>query len=316
VTPAPGAPFSKTPPSGTPEPETLGSGATVSEAARRARRRLVEAGVATPDLDARILVGHATGLDRAAMIAEGRRKLDDRTLAAIDDLVARRAGGEPVGRILGRREFWGLDFALGPDTLEPRPDSETIVEAALDVIDSRTGWDAPLRIADLGTGTGCLLIALLSELPQARGLGVDISDGAVRVARSNAETNGVAARARFVVGSWTDALDSADRSGGFDVIVANPPYIESGICGRLDREVADYDPIAALDGGADGLDAYRAILTDIARVLKPGGALIFELGQGQRAEVAALAEGAGLSVTSIRQDLAGTERALVVNKAG
>lgn len=287
-------------------------GTTLADAVRQARRTLAEAGIPSPELDARILVGHATGLDRAGLIAEGRRLLDDDTLEEIARLAARRAGGEPVGRLLGHREFWGLEFALGPDTLEPRPDSETIIEAALDFVVARFGRDAPLRIADLGTGSGCLLVALLSELPHATGIGVDIAEGAVAVARSNAAANGVSARASFVVGSWTEELESR----GFDVIVANPPYIESSACRDLDREVVDFDPVAALDGGVDGLDAYRAIVADLPRVLKPGGALIFELGQGQRRDVEGLASANGLEIGSVRCDLAGIERALTIVTPG
>ncbi|MCT8971486.1 peptide chain release factor N(5)-glutamine methyltransferase [Microbaculum marinisediminis] len=281
---------------------------TLSETVLRARRRLAAAGVATPELDARVLAGHALGLDRAAMIAEGRRTLDDEDQARIEAVISRRLQGEPVGRILGHREFWGLEFLLGPDTLEPRPDSETVVQTALDFIDAGPGREAPLRIADLGTGTGCLLVALLHELPAAYGLGVDIAAGAAGVATINAAENGVGGRAGFVVGNWLAAL----TSDGFDVIVSNPPYIPTGDRVGLAREVADHDPIAALDGGADGLDAYRAILDDAARVLKPAGGLVLELGFGQRAAVAAIAETRGLNVRRTVRDLGGVERVLDV----
>ncbi|WP_436639487.1 peptide chain release factor N(5)-glutamine methyltransferase [Microbaculum sp. FT89] len=285
-----------------------GAAPTLSEAVLQARRQLAAAGVATPDLDARLLAGHALGLDRVAMIAEGRRVLGEEDQARIEALIARRREGEPVGRILGNREFWGLEFILGPDTLEPRPDSETVVQAALEFIDAGPGRAAPLRIADLGTGTGCLLVALLSELPAAYGIGLDIAAGAAGVAMENAAANGVGGRAGFVVGDWSAAL----TTDGFDVIVSNPPYIPTGDRAGLAREVADHDPIAALDGGADGLDAYRAILADAARVLKPSGALVLELGIGQRMAVAALAEKRGLTVRRTIRDLSDVERVLEV----
>jgi release factor glutamine methyltransferase len=216
--------------------------------------------------------------------------------------------GEPVGRILGHREFWGLSFALGPETLEPRPDSETIVEAALALVDERWGRDAPLRVADLGTGTGCLLVALLSELPAAYGIGLDISAGAVSTARDNAVRNGVGARGGFAVGDWTASLAEA----GFDLVVSNPPYIPSGDCAGLAREVVEHDPIAALDGGTDGFDAYRAILGGAARILKPKGGLVLELGIGQCDAVAALATERGLIAGETRRDLGGIARALPI----
>lgn len=288
---------------------------TLSQAVLQARRRLAEAGIETPDLDARILAGHALGLDRVQMITDSRRLLDADDLNRIAALVARRLDREPVGRILGTREFWGLDFTLGPDTLEPRPDSETAVQAALDFIDSRNGGKgrgAPLHIVDLGTGTGCLLVALLSELPSAYGIGVDVSASALAVAKANARANGVGDRTGFVACDWTAALADSSEHGGFDVIIANPPYIPSSDCAGLARDVVEFDPIAALDGGADGLDAYRAILADAARVLAPSGGVVLEFGAGQREAVAALAAERGLAVGATQHDLNGIERVLVL----
>jgi len=287
----------------------MGDGAplTVSGAVLGARRRFAEAGLETPELDARVLVGHALGLDRVGMISDGNRPLTPEEGARIDALVVRRLAREPVGRILGYREFWGLRFALGPETLEPRPDSEAIVEAALDAVSAGPGRAARMRIADLGTGSGCLLVALLSELPSAFGVGIDIGPGAVRVARENAVANGVADRAGFVLSHWSDAL-----SGGFDVVVSNPPYITSEECAVLPREVAGFDPAAALDGGADGLDSYRAILDDVARVLAPSGTLVLELGAGQCEAVSRLARDRGLLPGEARRDLAGIDRALAI----
>ena len=283
-------------------------GVTVSAVARQARLQLAAAGVETPEIDARILVGHALGLSRAGLIAEASRPVSDTEADAIARFVARRAGGEPVGRILGRREFWGLDFALGPDTLEPRPDTETVVEAALDAV---RGKSEPLRILDLGTGTGCLLIALLSELPDAWGLGVDISAGAVRTARSNAAALGVAARAAFAVTDWTRCLASAGSNQGFGLIVANPPYISTRDCRSLQHEVAGWDPDRALDGGADGLDAYRAIFSDLGRLLTANGVAVVEIGRDQTAAIKGLAADHRLICRSVRRDLAGIDRALV-----
>ncbi len=281
---------------------------TISAISRQARRQLAAAGVETPEIDARILVGHALGLSRAGLIAEASRAVSDTEADAIARLVARRAGGEPVGRILGRREFWGLEFRLGPDTLEPRPDTETVVEAALDAV---AGKPEPLRILDLGTGTGCLLIALLSELPTAWGLGVDISAGALGTALSNAVALGVSARAAFAVADWTQPLAGGGRESAFGLIVANPPYIATSACRSLQWDVADWDPDRALDGGADGLEAYRAIFSDIGRLLSADGVLVVEVGHDQAAAVERLAAGHGLPCRSVRRDLGGIERALV-----
>lgn len=285
---------------------------TISAISRQARRQLAAAGVETPEIDARILVGHAVGLNRAGLIAESTRAVSDIEAEAIARLVARRAGGEPVGRILGRREFWGLEFSLGPDTLEPRPDTETVVEAALDAV---AGKSEPLRILDLGTGTGCLLIALLSELPTAWGLGVDISTGAVRTARSNAAALGLSARATFAVTDWTQPLAGGGRDSAFGLIVANPPYITTSACRSLQRDVAYWDPDRALDGGADGLDAYRAIFSDIGRLLSADGVLVVEVGHDQAVAVERLAVGHGLLCRSVRRDLGGIDRALVFGPA-
>lgn len=281
-------------------------GPTIEALARDAAAAFREAGIDTAGLDARILAGLATGLDRVGLICEARRPADAAAIERMRDLVARRLAGEPVARILGRKEFWGLDFALGPQTLVPRPDSETVVAAALARADAAHGRDAPLRIADLGTGTGCLLIALLRELPAAYGMGLDVDESALSVARANAQALGMAGRAAFVRGSWCDAL-----AGPFDVAVANPPYIPSGEIAALAPEVAGHDPRAALDGGADGLAAYRAILAGGRRMLWPGGALILELGIGQAEAVAGIARAEGLEVAGVETDMAGVARALV-----
>ena len=222
------------------------------------------------------------------------------------DLVARRADGEPVARILGRREFWGLPFALAPATLEPRPDTETVVEAALGLV---RGAGGAASILDLGTGSGCLLLALLSELPDAAGVGVDRSPAAAAAARRNARSLGLGDRARFVAGDWAEAI-----SGRFDLVVSNPPYIATEHIEALAPEVRRHDPALALDGGADGLDAYRAIVADLPRLLAPSGVAVLELGAGQRDAVAGLARAAGLVVIGSNPDLAGTPRALALGR--
>jgi len=226
--------------------------------------------------------------------------------AAFAALLRRRLAGEPVSRIAGRREFWSLSFRLGSDTLDPRPDSETVAEAALAVLPER---GAPWRLLDLGTGTGCLLLALLSERPAAFGIGLDRSPGAAATARDNARALGLAGRSAFVVGDWTAAI-----AGAFDLIVSNPPYIESGAIAGLEPGVREHDPRAALDGGRDGLDAYRAIVRDAPRLLRPGGALALEIGEGQGPAISQLLDAAGLVIVLRRHDLSGIERCLVAKK--
>jgi release factor glutamine methyltransferase len=215
--------------------------------------------------------------------------------------VRRRAAGEPLSRLRGAREFWSLDFALSPETLDPRPESETLVAAALDAVPDRA---ARLRLLDLGTGTGCLLLALLSELPNAWGLGIDRAAGAAATARANAVALGLASRAAFIVGDWGEAL-----RGGFDFVVSNPPYIPSADIPALAPEVR-HDPLRALDGGPDGLDAYRALAPDLARLLR--GTALIELGAGQAPAAARIMRTAGLDVRGTRPDLAGIDRCLVL----
>lgn len=274
-----------------------------TDAIRAAALRLEAAGVADPRLDARLLAAAALGVDARALFGRPQMPLSDAAAARLDDFVRRRAAREPVSRILGRRGFWTLDLALGPDTLDPRPDSETVVDAVLAEIGDRA---APLRILDFGTGSGCLLLALLSELPAATGLGIDASPGALAVAEANARECGLAARARFALGDWGRGL-----TGCHDAIVANPPYIPDADIAGLAPEVAQWDPRAALAGGRDGLDCYRALAPDIARLLAAGGVAAIEIGQGQGRAVAELLEAAGLSVNAVRRDLAGIERCVV-----
>ncbi len=280
---------------------------TVAGCLDAATRRLRLAGVAQPRLDAGLLLGHVLDADRATLIGHPDRRLDrgeDRRFTA---LVARRAAREPIAQLTGEREFWSLSIRVGPTVLVPRPDSETLIAAALDPLADR---GRPWRVLDLGTGSGCLLLALLSELPNARGIGVDISWDALGVARRNAARLGLADRARFVRGDWGRAL-----IGEFDIIVANPPYIADAAFADLEPEVARYEPRIALAGGADGLDCYRGLAADLDRLLAPTGTAAIEIGAGQGSAVSAILAAAGVAATGIKRDLAGIERCLVVRGA-
>jgi release factor glutamine methyltransferase len=278
----------------------------VGEALVQAARDLRDAGIERPEAEARILLEAASGRGRGQLIAFPEHVLTGEEQAAVESMVARRVAREPISRILGRREFWSLNFAVGPATLDPRPDSETLVTAVLASIPDRS---TPLDILDLGTGTGCLLLALLSELPHAKGLGIDIDAAARDTAAGNAETLGLGTRARFQLGDW-----ARDISAQFDVVVSNPPYIESPAIDGLEPEVAQFDPRGALDGGPDGLCAYRTLLPQAAQRLKSGGLMALEIGAGQGPAVRSLATGAGLSDLGSAQDLAGIERCLLFTR--
>lgn len=256
----------------------------------------------TAALDARLLVAHALGVDPAALALGDDQPIDIASEALAAALIERRIAGEPVQRIVGRSAFFGLEFEIGQDTLVPRPDSETVVEAALAFVDRIAGRDHPLALLDLGTGSGVLLLALLSQLPRARGVAVDIVPGALAIARNNALLLDLADRTEFVLGDWGSAL-----AGGFDIVLANPPYIESARIAGLQVEVAIHDPHIALDGGVDGLDPLRAILVDLDRLMVPGGRGFIEIGWGQAGTVTALGESHGFS-TVFHRDLGGIER--------
>jgi release factor glutamine methyltransferase len=281
----------------------LRSGITRGGAARLVRARLREGGIETPDADARLLMQHATGLGQLELMTQAAATLTGSQRADLEILLTRRLEGVPVGRLIGSRDFWGLGFRLSSATLEPRPDSETIVEEALE--HGRRRLTPPLRILDLGTGTGCLLIALLSELPGATGLGTDISEDALHTAAANAAANGVASRALFRQASWTDGLNER-----FDLIISNPPYIASGDIPGLSREVREHDPARALDGGRDGLDAYRAILAGLSGVMNPGAVAVLEIGAGQEGDLRKLGAAHGFAVIGARRDLGGHARAI------
>jgi release factor glutamine methyltransferase len=260
-------------------------------------------GIDSPDLDARLLVGHALGLDHAGLVRDGERALGRADVVGIEALAARRLAGEPVARIPGVKEFWGLPFQVTPAVLVPRPDTETVVETALALIDRDGARARRLRIADLGTGSGAILIALLRELPDARGVGTDCDTAALATARANATRLGVAARASFVACDFGAAL-----AGGADLIVANPPYIATDEIAALAPEVRDFDPRGALDGGPDGLGAYRAIAADMGRLLAPGAHVVMEIGAGQADAVSTLAAAARLGSIAVAPDLAGIGR--------
>ena len=249
----------------------------------------------------------AAGVENATREVRLLRDLAENDPAKLADFVRRREAGEPYSRIRGAREFWSLDFALSPDTLDPRPDSETLIEAALEFFPDRA---AKLRALDLGTGSGALLLAFLSEFRNASGVGIDILPGAVDTARRNAERLGFGARARFALGDWTET-----HRGAADVILANPPYIPTEEIDTLERSVRGFDPRMALDGGADGLDAYRALAPVIRACLKPGGVALVELGMGQAEAVAAIMRAAGLRPAGTRRDLAGIPRCLAIRQA-
>ena len=282
--------------------------ATVAEARRSLAAQLRAGGVDTPELDARILIGHALGLDHAALAAAPARRLGTAEESAIAALAQRRLAHEPVARILGVKEFWSLKLAVSAATLVPRPETETVVEAALAAVAARRSRARTLRIADLGTGSGAILLALLTELPEAFGVGTDLDPAALALARGNARRIGLT-RAAYVACDMAAAL-----RGPFDLIVCNPPYIASGDIATLPPEVRLFDPRGALDGGPDGLDCYRAIAAAAPALLAPDGALVVELGAGQAEPVAALFAAAGLAPAPPRADLNDVPRALVTRK--
>ncbi|GEO80065.1 peptide chain release factor N(5)-glutamine methyltransferase [Pararhodospirillum oryzae] len=264
---------------------------------------LKAAGIEGPRREARLLAAHVLEVAPGALLADPDRMLDPAQAAALDALARRRAAREPLSRLVGRRGFWTLDLALSPDTLDPRPDTETLVQLALDLLppafaDGRMG-----RVVDVGTGTGCIVLALLSERADLQGLGLDIAPGAARTARDNARAAGLGDRVAFAVSDLLAAV-----RGPVDLIVSNPPYIPTGVLETLDPEVIRFDPRRALDGGADGLDFYRRLAHDAPRCLAPGGHLAVEVGQGQADAVAALLSETGFEAVGTRADLAGIAR--------
>lgn len=269
---------------------------TRAEAARAAAARLAQAGIDDPERDTRRLLRWATGLTAAALSAAMAEAMRGEEPARFEQAVARRAAREPLSHITGEREFWGRSFAIGPEALDPRPDTETLVAWALE-------GPAPARIVDLGVGSGCILLTLLAEWPQATGLGVDASKAALALARRNADRVGVADRAALRRGDWLCGVD-----GPVDLVAANPPYLDAAEMTALQPELR-FEPALALDGGVDGLAPYRAILRDLPRVLAPDGAAYFEIAAARAEQTAALIAEAGLRPT-LRHDLAGRPRVL------
>ena len=279
-------------------------GETVGAFLCQAGQVLRAAAIDSPRLEARLLLGHAMGATPEALLRDPGAPVPPEAAARFRAALAARLDAVPVAHILGTQGFWTLDLAVSPATLIPRPDSESLVEAALEAFPDA---GAKLRVLDLGTGTGCLLLAVLAERPGAFGVGVDLVPGAAALAAANAARNGLGDRAAFLAGDWAAAL-----SGRFDLVLSNPPYIESAAIAGLMPEVARHEPRSALDGGRDGLAAYRHLAAILPGLLAPGGAAVLELGAGQRQAVEALARGAGLAPSGCRMDLGGVERALVL----
>lgn len=269
-----------------------------------AAARLKTAGVAQPRMDARLLLAHAVGNPDERFYGREDAALEAEPCEMFENLVARRLNREPVSRILGTRGFWTLDLEINPASLDPRPDSETLIEAVLEFAGPR---DTPIRVLDLGTGTGCLLLSVLSEYPFSSGLGIDQSAGCVELARRNAESNGLGARAGFERGDWANEIHTI-----FDVIMCNPPYIPTREVAGLEPEVAVHEPLHALDGGADGLDCYRRLSRVFRDILAENGHIFLEIGHDQRHVVTEIMAGAALRVVETRADLGGRDRCLVL----
>lgn len=273
---------------------------------RAVRQRFTDAGIATPDIDARVLVAGLTGVDATGMVLRGDEPVSAVDRDRIEASVLRRLSGEPVYRILGRRAFYSLELELSPATLEPRPDTEILVDAVLPHVMRIAVETGSCAIADMGTGTGAICLALLSACPKAHGVGIDISVEALETAQLNARRNGLAERFDTVVSDWFESV-----AGGYDAIVSNPPYIRSGELEKLAREVRDHDPLVALDGGEDGLAAYRILAREAKQRLKPGGIVGVEFGADQLDAVEAIFRENGYRIVSKHRDLAGRDRALV-----
>jgi release factor glutamine methyltransferase len=283
----------------------IAAGQTVDTVRRMLAREFDASGIESAELDARILVGEALKLDLTGLIIASSRPITATQATQLEAFARRRIAGEPIARILSRKEFWGLPLQLSAATLVPRPDTETVVERALEITRERTSQQG-LHILDIGTGSGAILLALLDELPDAFGVGTDISLEALQTARCNAAGLKLASRAAFVACDYAAAL-----SGAFDLIVSNPPYVRSSDIANLATEVRNHDPLQALDGGADGFAAYRALIPQAARLIGPGGTLVVEAGQSQSGHIEALMTASGLIPDHPpKADLAGIARAV------
>ncbi|MGQ0664487.1 MAG: peptide chain release factor N(5)-glutamine methyltransferase [Pseudomonadota bacterium] len=286
----------------------MGATGPLARALAGAARRLAAAGIEGAAGEARLLVGAALGWEVERVLAGGEGELSPAAAARLEPLLSRREARAPLSQLLGRREFWSLDFQVTPDVLTPRPDSESVVEAALAMVGERT---RPAVVLDLGTGTGCLLLALLAELPNAWGVGIDVSPAALAVARCNAAALGLGRRAHFAAADWGGCLGRA-----FDLVVANPPYIRCDDIAALEPEVRLYEPRLALAGGPDGLEATRALAGDLGRLLAADGAGVIEIGSGQAGAVETILRAAGLEPVARRRDLAGRERCVAFRRTG
>ncbi|CAN7221890.1 peptide chain release factor N(5)-glutamine methyltransferase [Phenylobacterium sp. LjRoot219] len=272
----------------------------------RARRELEAAGIAGPVIDARLLVEAAAGATRVDIVSDPYRALTPEQEATLEDYLARRIRREPVSHILGRKGFWKIMLQVTPDVLTPRPDTETVVEYVLRDFPETAAWS----VLDLGVGSGAILLSILAERPAAKGLGVDVSEEALAVARENAANLGLAGRTALLRGDWTYGL--GDES--FDLVVSNPPYIASHVIAELEPEVRDHEPRLALEGGPDGLDAYRVLAPEILRVLKPDGRFAVEIGYDQKDAVEALFRDAGAFNVATIRDLGDRDRVVTGSK--
>lgn len=276
---------------------------SVADILNHGAKVLAASGAESPRLDARLLLSAAIECEPHKLLMCGESRLSEGQSEVFLKYVERRSAGEPVSRILGQREFWSLPFLLSPDTLDPRPDSETVVETALSLISNRK--TSHLSVLDIGTGTGCLLLSLMSELSFANGVGTDIAVGAVNTARANALALGMIERSAFLVGDLVDAV-----KGSFGLILSNPPYIRSDALSGLQREVLLYDPQRALDGGVDGLSVYRRIAAELGRLLTPDGIIVLEVGYDQEVAVRSILEVSGLVRIASHRDLSGHVRCI------
>ena len=274
---------------------------TIGAYVSRAADRLSAAKIESPRREARLLLAYATGKTVEWIVAHNDEKTEE--LPKFENALGRREAREPLSHILGEREFWSLPFQVNASVLDPRPDSEIIVSSVLAYY---LETDRPLKIADLGTGTGCLLLSILHERPTAEGIGVDISESALSTARGNASILGLSARATFVQSDWDSELD-----GTFDVVLSNPPYIPTAEIGSLAPEIARYEPRCAIDGGADGLVAYRRIADALPQLLEPNGLVALEIGQGQDSSVPKILRDSGIQIVSLEKDLAGIPRCVL-----
>tara|TARA_Y100001936_G_scaffold253516_1_gene318660 strand:- start:22334 stop:23185 length:852 start_codon:yes stop_codon:yes gene_type:complete len=273
---------------------------TISSALESAVTILAAAGVDNPRIDARLLLCHTAQIEPATVISDPDKKLLPEDVRTFEELIERRVRREPVSHLIGEREFWSLPFKVGPDVLDPRPDSETLINAALKLIDNRS---REISVLDLGTGSGCLLITMLTELPYATGVGVDISERALSVARINAEANAVSSRASFLKSSWGELVNER-----FDLILCNPPYIAISEFENLEPEVSQYEPEIALCAGDDGLQKYRELASEVFRLIVPNGFAVVECGRGQLASMVEIFSNEGLQLRERHTDLGGIER--------